>query len=225
MQKLRRQDLILLTGLSLFACVSVITVGLLILRFQSVRESPVATAAVVSQPQVQPIHTVTFVDVTGLGQFPEAEIKAEDWANDAQLISANASWPRVLSQDQVGEPGQWTYRFYSPGKERLLIAKVEPDGRVRTVEHVVRVTVPPPALSSETWLIDSPTALATWLDYGGADLVKRNPGLEVLVQLRTVGNHDGPVWMVVGTDKRTQDIHVVLVDANLGVVIPTDPAR
>jgi hypothetical protein len=225
LQRVRRRDLILLTGVLSFACFSMITVALLILRFQSAQAEPVTVIGPTSTPGPQPTHTVTHVALTGLSQYPLAEAEARRWAGDARLVAASTNWPGVLGVDQIGLPGSWSYRFYSPGKERLYIVRVEPDGQVEAVEHRVKITVPPDLLETGTWAIDSPTALATWLDYGGAELVRRNPGLEVLIQLRSLANHPQPVWMVVGTDKRTQDIHVVVIDAVEGAVLSTRPAN
>jgi hypothetical protein len=222
-QRLRRQELILLTGLVALACVSVITVGLLILRFQSAWAGPAAAPA--EAPQPAPVHTVTYVEVTGLSQYRPAAQAAQTWADDAYLISASTHWPQVLNIGQVGEPGEWSYRFYSPAKEGLLLVKVKPDGQVQPIEHVVKITVPPARLEIDDWLVDSPAALARWLDYGGAGLVQRNPGLEVLIQLRSIGNKPAPIWMVVGSDQRTQDLLMALVDANEGKIIPANPGR
>lgn len=221
LQRLRRRDIILLSGLLMLACTSLITVGLLILRYQPA-PPPIQLDGGVPTPGPQPVHTVTYTEVTGLGQYQIAWREGQSWATDAALVSASASWPQVLSVGQVGEPVDWHYRFYSPGKERLFIVNVGPDQRVSSVEHRVRVTLPPALPGAERWVIDSPAALAIWLDYGGAELIRRNPGLEVLIELRRVKNHAGPVWMVIGLDKRTQDIHVVVVDASEGLVVPTE---
>lgn len=222
LQRLRRQDLILLTGLVALACVTMITVGLLILRFQqSAGPLQAESSGPTPTPGPQPTYTVSFVEITGLSQYGAVEAEAKAWAEDAQLVSASANWPGVLEVDQVGQPAQWSYRFYSPGKERLLIVKVETDGRVQSVEHKIPITLPPPTIPADAWLVDSPAALATWLDYGGGELIHRNPGLEVLIQLRPLSSQPNPVWMVVGTDKRTQDIRTVVIDAGAGTVIST----
>ncbi len=223
LQRLRRQDLILLTGLLSLACFSVIVVGLLILRFRPANAGP-AGAEFLGAPGPEPTHTVSFAQITGLNQYALAQAQATAWASDAQLVSANANWLSVLNKEQIGAPGEWTYRFYSPAKERLFIAKVQPDGQVHTIEHVVKITLPPPVLDTGSWVIDSPAALAIWLDYGGADLVVRNPGLEVLIQLRRINNHPNPVWIVIGTDRRTQDIHIVVIDVTNGAVVRTNLA-
>jgi hypothetical protein len=206
------------------ACFSLIVVGFLILRYQTSYQPP-AAAAPESTPGPQPTHTVSYVQITGLGQYQQANAEAQAWAADAQLVAASAHWPRVIYEDQIGEPGEWTYRFYSPEKQRLFNTKVRPDGSIFSFEHVVMITLAPPLLDTGEWSIDSPAALSTWLDYGGAELVRRNPGLEILIQLRSLPNHPAPVWSVIGSDKRTQDIHIVIIDANTGDVVSTNTDR
>lgn len=221
LQRIRRRDIILLIGLLSLACTSVIVVMLLVLQARpaEVTVAPEPT----NTPGPQPTHTVTHVQITGLSQYSPAMAAAQAWAADAQLVSASANWPFVVGMDQIGQPTQWTYRFYSPDKARLLFVMVEPDGQVRTVEHVVKVTLPPRPLAIDEWLIDSPAALATWLDYGGSEILRNNPGLEVAVQLRGVSDNSGPVWLVVGSDERTETIHMVVIDARQGVVTTTSP--
>lgn len=222
LQKIRRRDLILLSGALALACFTLLTVAILILRTQPVVGSSPAVAPD-NRPGPQPTHTVVFVEITGLSQQGLAQATAAAWAADAELVSINGAWPEVLRVDQVGEPTTWRYRYYSPGKARQLFVTVEPDQRVRAVEHQVRVTLPPRTVAMDAWAVDSPTALALWLDNGGSELLRTNPGLELVAQLRTVSQNPHPIWVVVGLDKRTGDIHVVAVDANQGWVISTSP--
>lgn len=220
LQKLRRRDLILLSGVLSLACVSVLAVIFLVLGYHPATGSLPQTA---SQPGPQPTHTVTFAKITGLGQYSLAQAAAQSWAADAQLVSANATWPKVISKDQVGEPTIWTYRFYSPAKARFFFVTVDPAGQLQTIEHVAPVTLPPTTIAADNWLIDSPAALALWLDNGGAKMLGGNPGLELLIQLRGQGDNPNPVWLVAGLNNQTEEVHTVIIDANQGVVIVTQP--
>lgn len=219
LQRLRRRELIVLAGLLFFASVVVAVVVLLILSYQPAGlEVPGQAHA----PRVEPVHTVTFTQVTGLTQFNQAQPAGLAWAADAQLVGVSAVWSNVFSIGQVGEPTEWSYRFFSPSRSRLFVVKIGPDNQLLTFEHVARISPTPPSLATDGWLIDSPAALAMWLDYGGAELLRRNPGSEVLAQLRTINNHSGPVWLVVGLDKRSQASQTVVIDAAEGQVISTD---
>jgi len=223
LQRTHRRDLILLAGVLALACVSVLTVGFLVLRFQS-GLGPVSTpAAPVAVPGPQPTHTVTFDQVTGLNQYAVAKTAAQKWAADAALVSANASWPKIIGREQVGEPTLWTYRFYSPAKARLFFVNVDPAGQVQTIEHIVPVTLPPTVIPADSWTIDSSAALAIWLDNGGAKMLGNNPGLEMLIQLRSGPDTPAPIWLVVGLNTQTEAMHTVIIDANQGVVTAIDP--
>lgn len=205
------------------ACISISVIVWLIWPDQStgLGQTP---GGLTPTPGPQPTHTVTFVQITGLSQFALAAAAAQKWSSDAQLVSVSASWPQLMSQDQLGSPVEWTYRFYSPGQARLFNIKVQPDKQVESFEHLVKITLPPPSLDQAAWTIDSPAALAIWLDYGGADMIRTNPGAEVLIQLRHLNNYPEPVWMVIGSDPRTQQIRTVVIDAKEGRVILTTPA-
>lgn len=161
LQKIRRRDLILLSGAFSLACFSLIVVVLLILRSQPAPLNSASTqgAEAASTPGPQPTHTVTFVEITGLSQYPPAEAAAKAWATDAQLVSANANWPQILNMGQMGEPVTWNYRFYSPAKERLFFALVDPDGRLRMIEHRIPVTLPPPP---SPWRVGASIARPPW---------------------------------------------------------------
>lgn len=222
LQRIRRRDLILLAGAMSLACLSALIVLWLIWpdRPLGVEVAPTPSPT----PGPRPTYTVAYAQVTGLSQYPPAEAAARQWSSDAQLVGANANWPELISRDQLGLPGEWNYRFYSPQKERLFNVIVQPDGQVASFEHRVRITLPPPPLDRGAWMLDSPAALAIWLDYGGAEMMRTRPGLEVLIQLRHLNNYPEPVWMVVGSDKNTQEIYMVVIDAKEGRVVVTSPA-
>ncbi|HXV99786.1 MAG TPA: hypothetical protein VEC93_15320, partial [Anaerolineae bacterium] len=207
----------ILIGLLSLACISSMVVAIFILSRQQVTE---ALPLTVSGP-VQPTHTVTYTQVTGLNGYTPAKTAAQSWAEDAQLVWANTTWPKIITVEQVGEPTSWTYRFYSPAKARFFFVTVAPDGQVETIEHQAQVSLPPGPIAPDSWLIDSPTALAIWLDNGGETVLRNNPGLEMVIQLRSVNNSPNPVWLVVGLNKQTEEIHAVVIDANQGTVTAT----
>jgi hypothetical protein len=210
--------LIILIGLLSLACISSMVVAIFILSRQQVSEAALPLAA---NGPVQPTHVVAYTQVTGLNGYAQAKAAAEGWAEDAQLVSANTTWPKIITVEQVGEPTTWTYRFYSPAKARLFFVTIAPDGQLETIEHVAQVSLPPSPIAPASWLIDSPTALAIWLDNGGETVLRNNPGLEMVIQLRSVSNSPNPVWLVVGLNKQTEEIHAVVIDANQGIVTAT----
>jgi hypothetical protein len=223
LQRIRRRDLILLSGLFSLACFTAVVMMMLILQSQPGGTTSLSAAQPTGTPAPQPTHTVVFVQITGLGQYPAAATAAQAWAQDAALVSATANWPYVTRLDAVGEPAEWNYRFYSPGRARLLLVTVDPDGRVQSLEHPVPVTLPPAVIPADTWVMDSPAALAVWLDYGGHQMLRTNPGLELMVQLRADNQQPQPVWTVLGVDSRTQEARMVMINAHEGGVVASQP--
>jgi len=214
LQKIRRRDLIVLTGLFGLAGTVVIAVILLILqdaeRYQT-------TTTVPSIPQQT--ETIPYQQTTGLNQYKLAQTSALSWADDAQLIAVNAQWPNLAGRSEVGKPGEWSYHFYSSSKARKYLITVQPDGQIQTVEHIIPVQLIPIPINVDDWLIDSPTALAVWLENGGSVMVGRNPGMEIVAQLRAVQNSSKPVWMVVGLNNQTNEIVSIRVDATQGTIL------
>lgn len=213
-QNIRRRDIVLLVGLFSLAGVIIITIGLLILRDAGQQTlEPVAVDEALLNYQIA--HTET----TGLHQFQLAQQVALQWANDAALIFASASWSQVTAIEQVGQPGEWVYHFYSPQKARKLFVTVQPDNTVQTIQHAIQVTLPPVTVPTENWVIDSPDALATWLSNGGDQMVFNNPNLELIAQLRNVRGSGRPIWMVVGLDRQSGTTHSILIEAKGGKLI------
>lgn len=193
-----------------------------ILRSQGLTFRPAGQQTPPANAPATPGYTVAYLDVTGLVQYTPAHAAALEWAGDAQLVSASSNWPGVLTIEEVGKPSVWLYRFYSPTHKRILFVTVYPDGQVDTLEHRPEITLPPRIVDTGTWLTDSPTALAWWLEAGGAEMLRAHPGMELLIQLRETSDANGPAWLVTGVDERTEDILNVVIDANLGVVTRTN---
>jgi len=218
LQQIRRRDLILLTGLFSLAAITVIAIALLIIRYNS-------TLAADSEQNPalngQSTYTIAYQQITGMKQYDLAEKKARTWADDAQLVVASTDWPQVINLEQVGQPSEWSYHFYSPAKKQKFIVIVHTDGQVRTFEPPTNNNLIPRtiATNNSSWMIDSPEALAIWLDYGGYDMLQSNPNLELMMQLRGVKERVAPVWMVVGLNNQTQKTHAVVIDAAQGTII------
>jgi hypothetical protein len=71
----------------------------------------------------------------------------------------------------------------------------------------------PQTVSPEAWVMDSPEAISSWLNYGGATMLVAMPGIQVVAQLQ-VRNEDSPLtWTVAGYDKVSQNYHTIFIDA------------
>jgi hypothetical protein len=118
--------------------------------------------------------------------------------------------------DDLSQPVDWTFQFYSPGTRQLYVVSV-------SEEQVLPVTgmLSPyklPAVSMEDWRVDSHGALSAWLSYGGAGFLRRYSVVDVSARLRH--SKDGRLeWSVAGVVRDSHTVHLVRVDATSGQVI------
>ena len=206
LQRMTRRYIILLLGLICLALFALIVVGILILQDVTTPPPKTPTAP-------EPVSTVTFRQVTAVNQYKIAVGAAETWAPDVQLLKASTQWSKVIGLPNVGEPSEWSFHFLSPSNKRKLFVFVAPDGSVRTIQHIRREYAPLATIDSSSWVLDSPDALALWLDHGGEALVRDNPGLEMVIQLRAVPTYPNPVWLVVGSSNLKNATLTVYIDA------------
>ena len=141
-----------------------------------------------------------------------AETAARGWRADAQLVSCRGSWEQT-AVNLVGRPIEWSYRFYSPQSRRLYFVVVAPDGRLDAIQHVRQIDRPPPALSLESWQMDSPATLANWLNAGGGEFLGSHPGSTVTAQLSVRSAGAEPEWTVAGYERNTDGTFVAVVNA------------
>jgi hypothetical protein len=160
-------------------------------------------------------HPLPSIGESARNYYPRADQAARSWQEDARLVSATASWPWV-EQDDLAKPTDWTYQFYSPSRQELYVVNVSAGG----VTPVV-VTLSPyvlPTISADGWGVDSPEALGTWLDHGGAGFLDSHSVVDVSARLRV--SEDGrPEWSIAGVVRDTRTFHLVEIDADSGRVL------
>ena len=148
-------------------------------------------------------------------QYPLAQEKATRWRQDAQLVSCRAAWNHTAI-NLLGKPIEWNYRFYSAQATLLYFVTVTHDGTGMATQHLRPVSQPPPILSIEALQVDSPAALANWLNAGGGQFLGSRPGIDVVAQLSVRSADADPEWTVVGHDRSTEDYFSVAVQARTG---------
>jgi hypothetical protein len=218
--KLRRRDLFILAALWLVAASLILglTVWFLVSRpaGQAAFGSPAAT------PTPAPTYTVPFVEVTARRLYPAAEALARAWEPDIQLAGASARWP-AATVDRLGDPTDWSFRFYSPARNRLYLVAVSGNGQAVGAEHFQKEAAPPPAISLEAWTVDSPEALARWLDNGGGARLSGSASVEVTMQLGVDPASGKPAWTITGLDDGGGQPLALKVDAATGQVSAWQP--
>lgn len=212
--KLRRSDIILILGFWIIGCALLGTVGYFIL-YPGIAPPPAPPGKTIIAPQATV--TVVFTQVTAKTMQSAAQAKLSQWAADAQLFAVTATWENA-ALDSVGEPTFWTYRYYSPSRKRFFFITVGADGSVMGTTHGERIYDAPYPIPADDWVVDSPAAVNTWLNYGGIALVSAAPNLQVVAQLQ-VNEPNAPLqWTVAGYDKTTKMYHTVFIDARSGKV-------
>lgn len=210
--KLSRREIIIIAAFWLVGCLLMGVVAYLI-----VYQTPAGPGAgSVTAPQAT--YTLTHTQITAKSMYPATAGTLSLWADDAQLYSVTATWPKT-ELNMVGEAAAWTYRYYSPEQKRLFFITVNPDGVATGTSHGERVYNAPLSVPAEAWQVDSSTALNTWLNYGGAAMLAAMPGTQVVIQLQVSTPAEPLTWTIAGFDQVTKQYHTVSVNAQNGKVI------
>ena len=211
---LNRRDIALLAAI--WGMVAILLAGaLIVLSVSQAQPSLPAVAGPAATPTLPAIYTPAQVEQTARRQYEQAAAFALGWRADAQLLSCRASWEQTAI-NLVGRPVAWNFRFYSPGSQRLYFVVVEPGGAVRAIQHVRPISQPPPAVSLADWQLDSPAALANWLNSGGGAFLGQHAGGTVIAQLSVRAHGQPPQWTVAGYAPDTDETFAVTVDATDG---------
>jgi len=148
--------------------------------------------------------------------LPSAQEAARAWQEDAQLVSANASWRGLPADELLEEEASWAFAYFSPGARALRVLQVTPEG----AEEAETMDANPNAkvVDADSWHVDSGEVLSTFLQQGGRDFLQENP--EATVNLRLGSTEDGGslVWLAMGISSADKRTIVVQVDPVTGAV-------
>jgi hypothetical protein len=211
------------TSLSLQIGIGVLILTLLVLLaliLVSMLQMPTSTAAPsVGQAQTRRNSNLWRSSESNLAledAVQRGEARAHQWAQDAQLVRAEAAWRPGVEGWKTENPAlTWSFYFYSPARGTLATVAVKE-------EQVF--WVPPTEIPS------APTTLSTfppqhgvdvaWLSFraaGGEDLLRQYPTAMVTFRLQQQG--EAPVWTV---SLLRGETHLnVVVDAQTGAVLPS----
>lgn len=157
--------------------------------------------------------------VTAREAYLLAERVGKDWRADAVLASATAAWYRPAPEELLQGKTTWAFYFSSPSlpstpKATLFIVAVEGESATGVRETQSQLPFSPTRYSE--WRVDSPHALATFLEKGGRDFLAQHRGADVHVRLSTPQENISPVWMISALDSRSRASLVVQMDAKTG---------
>ena len=147
--------------------------------------------------------------------------EARNWQDDAQLVSATASWANVASEEQLAEDVAWGFTFLSAQSAERQILSVTRVGVERVREMRASATVRTADVAS--WQVDSPQALALFLEHGGRDFLSQHPGATISLRLGPEEASSRLVWLALGIQSADKSTMVLEVDASTGEVLNDAP--
>ncbi len=121
--------------------------------------------------------------MTAMNAHAMAEPVALDWAQDAQLLSASATWQ--TSSDILSGEGDWTLVYYSPQNESTALISVVEEGP--TLINIRHLEDEPQIIDLEQWLVDSPLVVTQVLKEGGVEFLRSQPGAVLVLTLNMEG--------------------------------------
>lgn len=204
---LKRRDYILIGSFWLVGCALLAAV----IYFGVIQEPVQSGSAEVLRPQAT--FTVVYNQVTARSHQELAFTQARTvWREDAQLMAVMSTWEQT-QLNEVGRPTSWTYRFYSPSVRRMFFVTVTPEGELIGTLHGEHMYNAPEVIPPEDWIMDSPEAISTWLNYGGATMLAAIPGIQVVAQLQTRSADSPLTWTIAGYDRVSQNYHSIFINA------------
>jgi len=204
---LKRRDFIIIGSFWLIGCALLAVVVYFSLR----QNQPQGETAKQLRPQAT--FTVVYNEVTARSHQELAFAQArETWREDAQLMAVMSTWEQT-ELNELGRPTSWTYRFYSPSARRMFFVTVTPEGELIGTLHGEHMYNEPEIIPTADWTMDSPEAISTWLNYGGATMLAAMPGIQVVAQLQTRSPDSPLTWTIAGYDRVSQNYHSIFINA------------
>ena len=149
---------------------------------------------------------------------PAALREARAWQEDCQLVSLNASWrgadAELLVED---EEVNWSVAYFSPRTRSLGIFAVT--SRAAQLVDTRDVSPNTRTIEADSWQVDSPQVLASFLNQGGRDLLAQDPGATVSLRLGPGEAEDSMTWLAIGISSDKKTTVTVQVDPASGQVL------
>jgi hypothetical protein len=158
---------------------------------------------------------------TARDTYPAAVAEAQSWQDEAQLVSATASWSNVQTEADLQQTAAWGFTFLSPETRQVRVVSVTPDG----AEHVqtADATAKTRGVEVSAWRVDSKEVLNLFLDKGGRDFLAQYPGATITLRVGLEEGSERLVWYAMGVYSPERATIVVAVDATTGELLSTTP--
>ncbi|MCA9919261.1 MAG: hypothetical protein KC445_14980 [Anaerolineales bacterium] len=149
---------------------------------------------------------------------------AESWQADAQILTAQATWPQGATAQELREgETSWGFTFYAPSAQKIAVFSVVEDTAVLVSQGEHQQTEP--LLSASGWNLDSDEAVETFLAGGGNRFLADN-GVSTLTMslLASDVEENGRLeWQIALFSHQTGQAFTMRLDATSGEILSTNP--
>lgn len=156
--------------------------------------------------------------------YAAAQKTAAAWQQDAQLLTAQATWPQGATAAQLrqGETS-WGFTFYAPSAQRIAVVSVVEDNATIVSEGDHQQA--DPVLSVSGWNLDSQDAIETFLAGGGNTfLAEQGVSTLTMALLASDGEGNGRLeWQISLFSLQSGEALTMRVDATSGEILSTNP--
>lgn len=156
--------------------------------------------------------------------YAAAQETAESWQPDAQILTAQATWPQGATAQElrVGETS-WGFTFYSPAAQKIAVFSVVEDNVALVSEGDHQQT--DPLLSASGWNLDSDEAIKAFLA-GGGNRFLNDSGVTTLTMALMASDieENGRLeWQISLFSTQTGQAFTMRLDATNGDILSTNP--
>ncbi len=156
--------------------------------------------------------------------YAAAQNAAVAWQPDAQILTAQATWPQGATAEQLlkGEES-WGFTFYSPAAKRIAVFSVVEDDASLVSEGDHQQT--DPLLSASGWNLDSQEAIETFLGQGGRTFLAEQ-GVSTMTMALLASDQEGNgrlEWQISLFSLQSGQAFTMRLDATSGEVLVTNP--
>ena len=215
--------------LGIFLVVLLLVVGALSLTFwfrndrTAVPAPGSNSAAIIAQRADDIAPTPEYNGHSAIIAYAAAQNQALEWQPDAQLLTAQATWPQGATADYLQQGKEsWGFTFYAPAAERIAVFSVVDDSVKLVTEGDHQQTSP--LLSVSGWNLDSNEAVRIFLQEGGNSFLA-DQGITTMIMslLASDVEANGRLeWQIALFSPQTGQTFTMLLDATSGEVLATN---
>lgn len=215
--------------LGIILVVLLLAVGALSLTFwfrndRTAVSNPSANSATLIAQRANDIAPTPVYDgSSALIAYAAVQNQARDWQPDAQLVTAQATWPQGATADYIRQGREsWGFTFYAPTAGRIALFSVVEDVVSLISERDHQQTSP--LLSVSGWNLDSNEAVRIFLQEGGNSFLADQDVTTMTMSLlaNDVEANGRLEWQIALFSPQTGQTFTMLLDATSGEVLATN---